>query len=60
MGNYTNIDPKYYLRCLYEREHQGQIGVRSGSDDDDDDEDDGAHDEDEDDEDDDDDMTMTI
>ena len=31
--NYTNIDPKYYLGCLYEREHQGQIGVRSGSDD---------------------------
>ncbi len=31
MGNYTNIDPKYYLRSLYEREHQGQIGVRSGS-----------------------------
>ena len=54
--NYTNIDPKYYLRCLYEREHQGQIGV----DEDEDDEDDDAHDEDEDDEDDDDDMTMTI
>ena len=52
--------PNIISGALYEREHQGQIGVRSGSDDDEDDEDDDAHDEDEDDEDDDDDMTMTI
>ena len=46
MGNYTNVDPKFYLRCLYEREHQGQIGVRSGSDDDSDDNGDNHYDDD--------------
>ena len=60
--------PNIISGALYEREHQGQIGVRSGSDDDSDDNGDDAYDhgggddadgDDEDDDDDDDDMMLT-